>query len=138
MSPAREYELAKFHAAEAQQRQQLERQQQLEAATAHLSPAERKEAKIVDWIKGGNPWADQGFVPMSETQGSREYASSCHTLLDALPLHSAPCTHGQPCAVRTAGVALLPSGGPSRSDGHLGSDTDESHRRHADEPRRHP
>ena len=59
-------------------------------------------------------------------------------LLHALPLHSAPCTHGQPCAVRTAGVALLPSGGPSRSDGHLGSDTDESHRRHADEPRRHP
>ena len=76
MSPAREYELAKYHAAESHQRQQLERQRQLEAATAHMSPAERKEAKIVDWIRGGNPWADQGFVPMSETQGNREYVSS--------------------------------------------------------------
>ena len=58
---------------------QVERQRALEARTAHLSPQERKEARIVDWIKGGNPWADQGFVPMSETQGSREYVSSRDT-----------------------------------------------------------
>ena len=76
MSPAREYELAKRGEAASYQQQQLERQRQLEASISHLSPQERKEARIVDWIRGGNPWAEQGFIPMSETQGNREYVSS--------------------------------------------------------------
>ena len=76
MSPAREYELARRGEAASYQQQQLERQRQLEASISHLSPQERKEARIVDWIRGGNPWAEQGFIPMSETQGNREYVSS--------------------------------------------------------------
>ena len=42
------------------------------ASLPHFSQ-ERKEARIVDWIRGGNPWADQGVVPLSESQGNREY-----------------------------------------------------------------
>ena len=38
---------------------------------AHLSAAEQKEARIADWIRGGNPWAEQGFVPMSDAQRPR-------------------------------------------------------------------
>ena len=76
MSPAREYELAKREEGASYQLQQQERQRQLEARVAHLSPQERKEARIVDWIQGGNPWASQGFTPMSETQGRREYVPS--------------------------------------------------------------
>ena len=76
MSPAREYELAKQEEAAQYQQHQLVRQRQLEARTAALSPAERREARIVDWIRGGNPWAEQGVVPMSEAQGRREYVSA--------------------------------------------------------------
>ena len=32
--------------------------------------------RIIDWIRGGNPWAEQGLVPLSEAQGQREYVSS--------------------------------------------------------------
>lgn len=77
MSPAREYELARREEALQQQQAQRERQQQLEARTAHLSPQERKEARIVDWIRGGNPWAGQeGAVPLTEAHGNHEYISS--------------------------------------------------------------
>ena len=76
MSPARAYDLERRGEASACQQQQLERQRQLEVRTAHKSPQERKEARIVDWIQGGNPWAEQGFVPMSEAQGQREYVPS--------------------------------------------------------------
>jgi hypothetical protein len=75
-SPARAYELARREEHAELQTQQLDRQRALAARTAHLSPVEQKEARIVDWIRGGNPWAEQGFVPMSETQGNREYVSS--------------------------------------------------------------
>ena len=76
VSPARAYELARHEEHAELQTQQLDRQRALAARTAHLSPVEQKEARIVDWIRGGNPWAEQGFVPMSETQGNREYVSS--------------------------------------------------------------
>ena len=47
------YELAKQEEAAQYQQHQLVRQRQLEARTAALSPAERREARIVDWIRGG-------------------------------------------------------------------------------------
>jgi len=39
--------------------------------TAHHNAAEQKAARIADWIRGGNPWAEQGFVPMSDAQRPR-------------------------------------------------------------------
>ena len=101
MSPAREYELAKQEEAAQYRQQQLVHQRQLEAHSANLSPAERREARIVDWIRGGNPWAEQGFVPLSESQGRREYVSSS--------------AHGQPsrAALSASGIA---AGRLQRSD----------------------
>ena len=41
---------------------------------AELTSSSRLDSRRA--VRGGNPWADQGFVPMSETQGRREYVSS--------------------------------------------------------------